>query len=109
MSTTQIDLETAVKQAKDRLDEHTYNTVQRHFHDSTGCPFWLSKKSELNFDPLSEVKVYDDLKKFPLFEDDWLRGGPVERWRMKDHAERPTYVFETGGTTGVPKSPRGRR
>ena len=104
MSTTQIDLETAVKQAKDRLDEHTYNTVQRHFHDSTGCPFWLSKKSELNFDPLSEVKVYDDLKKFPLFEDDWLRGGPVERWRMKDHAERPTYVFETGGTTGVPKS-----
>jgi len=104
MSTTQIDLETAVKQAKDRLNEHTYNTVQRHFHDSTGCPFWLSKKSELNFDPLSEVKVYDDLKKFPLFEDDWLRGGPVERWRMKDHAERPTYVFETGGTTGVPKS-----
>lgn len=104
MSTTQIDLETAITQAKDRLDEHTYNTVQRHFHDSTGCPFWLSKKSELNFDPLTEVKVYDDLKKFPLFEDDWLRGGPVERWRMKDHADRPTYVFETGGTTGVPKS-----
>ena len=101
---TQIDLESAVKQAREKLDQHTYDIVQRHFHESTGCPFWLGKKAELNFDPLTEVKCYDDLKKFPLFEDDWLRGGPVERWRMKDHAERPTYVFETGGTTGLPKA-----
>jgi phenylacetate-coenzyme A ligase PaaK-like adenylate-forming protein len=98
------DLAIAVSAAKERLDQHTVEIVQRHFHESTGCPFWLGKKAELNFDPLTEVKCYDDLKKFPLFEDDWLRGGPVERWRMKDHADRPTYVFETGGTTGVPKS-----
>ncbi len=49
---TQIDLESAVKQARERLDEHTYNVVQRHFHESTGCPFWLGKKAEMNFDPL---------------------------------------------------------
>ena len=97
-------LEKAISEARQKLDEHTYNIVQRHFHDSTGCPFWLEKKAELKFDPLTEIKVYDDLKKFPLFEDDWLRGGPVERWRMKDMSNDPTYVFETGGTTGIPKS-----
>ena len=102
---TQInDLDAVARQAKDRLDQHTYEMVQRHFHESTGCPFWLQKKSELDFDPLTEVKAFDDLKKFPLFEDEWLRGGPVERWRMKDMSDQPTYVFETGGTTGIPKS-----
>ena len=77
---TDTELESAVKQAREKLDEHTYNIVQRHFHDSTGCPFWLGKKAELKFDPLKEINNYDDMKKFPLFEDDWLRGGPVERW-----------------------------
>lgn len=104
MSVTETDLQLAIAAAKLALDQHTVEIVQRHFHESTGCPFWLEKKQEFNFDPLTDVKCYDDLKKFPLFEDDWLRGGPVERWRMKDMSDRPTYVFETGGTTGVPKS-----
>ncbi|MFP6648752.1 MAG: hypothetical protein VB817_04790, partial [Pirellulaceae bacterium] len=52
----------------------------------------------------TEVKDYDDLKKFPLFEDEWLRGGPVSRWVPQNYAGKPTYVFETGGTTGIPKS-----
>ncbi|HEV7278626.1 MAG TPA: hypothetical protein VGN57_00315 [Pirellulaceae bacterium] len=98
------DLDAKIKAARDRLDAHAYRIVQRHFHESTGCPFWLEKKRELNFDPLTEVKNYDDLKKFPEFEDEWLRGGPVRRWVMKDMTDRPTYVFETGGTTGIPKS-----
>ena len=98
------ELEARVKEARERLDAHAVEIVQRHFHESTGCPFWLEKKKELNFDPLTEVKCFDDLKKFPLFEDDWLRGGPVRRWVMRDMTDRPTYVFETGGTTGVPKS-----
>ena len=32
------------------------------------------------------------------------RGGPVRRWVPKAYADRPVFVFETGGTTGVPKS-----
>ena len=60
--------------ARDNLDAHTREIVEWHFHESTGCPFWLEKKSELNFDPLTEVNCFDDLKKFPLFEDEWLRG-----------------------------------
>lgn len=98
------EVEAAVKSAKDKLDAHTYEIVQWHFHESTGCPFWLEKKKEFNFDPLTEVKGYDDLKKFPLFEDEWLRGGPVRRWVPKAFADKPIYVFETGGTTGIPKS-----
>ncbi len=90
--------------ARKKLDEHTYNTVQWHFHESTGSPFWLAKKKELKFDPLKEVNSFDDLKKFPLFEDEWLRGGPVDRWIPKGHAGKPAFVFETGGTTGIPKS-----
>ena len=98
------ELQSSITTSRDALDAHAVDVVQWHFHESTGCPFWLEKKSELNFDPLSEVKCFDDLKKFPLFEDEWLRGGPVRRWVPKGFADKPVYVFETGGTTGIPKS-----
>lgn len=101
---TAVEVEPLAKQAKEALDAHTVAVVQQHFHESTGCPFWLEKKAELNFDPLTEVKCFDDLKKFPLFEDEWLRGGPISRWIPKAKAGQPTFVFETGGTTGIPKS-----
>lgn len=107
MSTTEsssVDLAQMAKDARDKLDQHAYEVVQFHFHESTGCPFWLEKKAEFNFDPLTEVKGYDDIKKFPLFEDEWLRGGPVRRWVPKALSDKPVYVFETGGTTGIPKS-----
>jgi hypothetical protein len=91
-------------QARQQLDEHTCRTVHWHFHESTGCPFWLEKRAQLKFDPLTEVKCFADLKKFPPFQDEWLRGGPVRRWVPRALADKPIYVFETGGTTGVPKS-----
>jgi phenylacetate-coenzyme A ligase PaaK-like adenylate-forming protein len=94
----------AVAQARERLDAHTVDMMAWHFHSSTGCPFWLDYAKSLSFDPLKEVKCYEDLKKFPPFEDEWLRGGPVRRWVPKGMADKPMYVFETGGTTGVPKS-----
>jgi len=97
-------LEARVQQARKQLDAHTYETVQWHFHPSTGCPFWLDYASKLKFDPLKEIRDFDDLKKFEPFQDDWLRGGPVRRWVPKALADKPVYVFETGGTTGVPKS-----
>jgi len=98
------ELSAKVKAAREKLDAHAYETVQWHFHPSTGCPFWLDYASKLKFDPLKEVKCYDDIKKFPPFEDEWLRGGPVRRWVPKAFADKPVYVFETGGTTGIPKS-----
>lgn len=98
------ELESRAKAAQDQLDKHAYEIIQHHFHESSGCPFWLGKKRELKFDPLKEVKCYADIQKFPLFEDEWLRGGPASRWVPKASAGKPTYIFETGGTTGIPKS-----
>ena len=99
-----MNLESLQKDAKGRLDAHVCEIVHWHFHESTGSPFWLEKKAELDFDPLTEVKSFEDLRKFPLFEDEWLRGGPVRRWVPQAYADKATYVFETGGTTGIPKS-----
>src|SRR3954471_8617689 len=97
-------LDEAQSSARSTLDAHVSEMVAWHFHDSTGCPFWLEYKTKLKFDPLSEVRSFEDLRKFPPFEDEWLRGGPVRRWVPKGLADKPVYVFETGGTTGVPKS-----
>jgi phenylacetate-coenzyme A ligase PaaK-like adenylate-forming protein len=94
----------AAQRAQDELDAHVYETVQWHFHSSTGCPFWLEFAGRLPFDPLKEVRTFADLRKFPDFEDEWLRGGPARRWVPKAFADRPVYVFETGGTTGTPKT-----
>src|SRR3954465_1627022 len=94
----------AVRRAREVLDAHVAETVGWHFHDSTGCPFWLDFKSRLKFDPLTEIRSFEDMRKFPAVEDEWLRGGPVRRWIPKGLAGKPAYVFETGGTTGVPKS-----
>ena len=94
----------ATKAAREKLDAHTHEIVQWHFHESTGCPFWLEYAKTLKFNPLSDVKSFADLQKFEPFQDEWLRGGPVRRWVPKAYADRPIYVFETGGTTGIPKS-----
>src|SRR5262249_6305130 len=93
-----------VRKAKEQLDAHTREIVQWHFSPDTGAPFWLEKAKSFNFNPLKDVRTFDDLKKFGLFEDDWMRGGPVRRFVPKALQTKPIYVFETGGTTGIPKS-----
>jgi phenylacetate-coenzyme A ligase PaaK-like adenylate-forming protein len=103
-SSEPAELAAATRGAREELDAHTYETVQWHFHPATGCPFWLEFAKRLSFDPLKEVRAFDDLRKFPDFEDEWLRGGPVRRWVPKAYADKPIYVFETGGTTGTPKT-----
>ena len=99
-----MSLDDSAAAARQRLDQHVREMVEWHFNPATGSPFWLEKAKELNFDPRKDVKSFDDLRKFPLFEDDWLRGGPVRRWVPNGLKDRPVYVFETGGTTGIPKT-----
>ncbi|MFM8537062.1 MAG: hypothetical protein ACKOES_03175 [Planctomycetaceae bacterium] len=100
----EVATDAAVAAARARLDSHTVEMMAWHFDPATGCPFWLERAQSLPFDPLKDVTGFDDLKKFPPFEDEWLRGGPVRRWVPKGMADQPMYVFETGGTTGIPKS-----
>jgi hypothetical protein len=78
--------------------------MQWHFSPETGCPFWLDFAERQGWDPRTEVRTYEDLDKFGSFQDEWLRGGPVRRWVPRAYADRPIYTFETGGSTGVPKS-----
>jgi hypothetical protein len=94
----------AVRAAAERVDAHVRDIVRWHFDPATGCPFWLEKAREFDFDPRTEVNTYADLDKFGPFQDEWLRGGPVRRWVPKAYADKPLHVFETGGSTGVPKS-----
>jgi hypothetical protein len=96
--------DSAVAEARTKLDEHLVEIINWHFSPETGTPYWLDKAKQLGWDPREEIKTFDDLHKFDFFEDDDLRGGPVERWIPKGYAGRPAYVFETGGTTGTPKS-----
>ena len=93
-----------VRAARGALDAWVCKVVAWHFDPATGCPFWLEWAKKAGWDPRQEVHGFDDLKKFGHFQDEWLRGGPVRRWVPQAHADRPIYVFETGGTTGIPKS-----
>jgi hypothetical protein len=103
-ATATPDLQANMKSAKEKLDAHTREIVEWHFNPETGSPFWLEYAQKLNWDPRKEIKGYDDLDKFGSFQDEWLRGGPVRRWVPKGLAGKPIYVFETGCSTGVPKS-----
>ncbi|MCS3779339.1 phenazine antibiotic biosynthesis protein [Tsukamurella ocularis] len=74
-----------------------------HFSESTGSPFWLSKRDSLGFDPIADVHTFSDLTQFPNIVDE-LRGVAVEDLvpaglRDADVAA----VLESGGTTGAPK------
>ena len=104
MTATAETLETKTVDARARLDAWVREVVAWHFDPETGCPFWLERAKTLGFDPRDEVRTYDDLDKLAPFEDEWLRGGPVRRWVPRAYKDRPVYVFETGGSTGVPKS-----
>ena len=98
------DLQPAVDEARKALDEHAVKTVRLHFDPELGAPYWIEKAESYDFDPLTDIRCFDDIKKIPLFEDDDLRGGPVTRMLPKKWHNEPRYVFETGGTTGTPKS-----
>jgi hypothetical protein len=102
--TLETDLVAGRQANRDALDVWTREIIQWHFDPKTGCPFWLEYAQKLDWDPRKEIRSYGDLDRFGFFQDEWLRRGPVRRWVPKAYADRPIYVFETGGSTGVPKS-----
>jgi hypothetical protein len=86
------------------LDTWVREVVDWHFDPATGSPFWLDFAARAGWDPRREIKSFTDLKRFGQFQDDALRGGPVQRWIPRGLAGKPVFVFETGGTTGTPKT-----
>lgn len=65
--------------------------------------FWLDKAKEYKFNPLKDIHTFEDLRLFGTFEDEWLRGGPVQRWIPKGYAGKPTYVLKQAVLLGFPK------
>ena len=97
-------LEARAKASCEALDAWVREVVAWHFDPATGTPFWLEYAERAGWDPRDEIRGYADLARFGFFQDEWLRGGPVRRWVPKGYAGRAVSVFETGGSTGVPKA-----
>lgn len=103
MDIVETPLADEIKAAREKLDAHVREMIEWHFNPDTGCSFWLDFADGLDFDPRQEIGRYDDLKVLGHFQDEWLRGGPVSRWIPKGNAGQRSYIFETGGSTGIPK------
>ncbi len=87
-----------------QLDAHVREMIAWHFSSETGCPFWLDWAKKSGSDPRETVRSFEDLTRhFEHFEDEWLRDEPNERFVPRAFAGQPYYIFETGGTTGMPK------
>ena len=93
----------AITEAQTRLDQHTRDMVSWHFSPETGCPYWLDQASSLPFNPLTDVTCFNDLLQFEAFDDEILRKEDPAQFIPKAFADRPYNIFETGGTTGMPK------
>jgi len=75
-----------------------------HFGQDTGCPFWLRTAKDLDFDPLTDVGTFDDLRQFANVCNE-LRQVPAEDLIPRGYGSPAPLpkVFESGGTTGAPK------
>lgn len=85
------------------LDEQFKAIVKWHFSPETGTPFWLDWAEKAGWNPAEEVQSFADVARFPNFDGELLRTEPHERWIPKQYEGRPFTIFETGGTTGMPK------
>ncbi|AXT32329.1 hypothetical protein [Pseudoalteromonas tunicata] len=75
-----------------------------HFNEQTGSRYWLNKRFDLAFDPLSDVKRFSDLQLFDDVSSDW-KTLPMEDLIPKAMFDQLNdfHIFESGGTTGNPK------
>jgi len=61
-----------------------------HFGTDTGSPFWLRMATRLDFDPLSDIRTYDDLGMFPNLVDE-LRDVQVEDFTAGGSCRAPDF------------------
>ena len=101
---SETSLSSAVGSERDRLDAYVRDMMTWHFSPETGTPYWLNWSARHNMDPRSAVRCFNDLiKLFPNFDDGILRTLDHEMFVPQSYRRKPFKVFETGGTTGMPK------
>ena len=94
----------ALQEAREQLDAHAREIVKWHFSPETGCRFWLEWTERAGWNPAEKIQSFADIiQNFPHFQDEWLRDLQPEVWVPKAFSGQPFNVFETGGTTGMPK------
>ncbi|MET7679227.1 phenazine biosynthesis protein [Streptomyces sp. NPDC005423] len=85
-------------------EEFLSAAMRWHFSPETGSPYWLKRAAELDFDPLTAVRSWADLDRFPDVSEEWRdisvddlvpAGTGRDTWDFQ--------VFDSGGTTGRPK------
>lgn len=95
-----------VPRAAPVVDSEAYlrAAIAWHFGADTGSPFWLRAARTLDFNPLTDVNGFDDLRLFPNLVNE-LRHAPVEDLIPRGYGSPAPLpkIFESGGTTGAPK------
>ena len=88
----------------DHPEAYLRAAIAWHFGEETGCAFWLRAARTLNFNPLTDVNTFADLRLFPNLLSE-LRTLPVEDLIPRGYGSPPPVpqIFESGGTTGAPK------
>jgi hypothetical protein len=88
----------------DHPEAYLRAAIAWHFGEETGCAFWLRAARTLNFNPLTDVDTFADLRLFPNLLSE-LRTVPVEDLIPRGYGSPPPVpqIFESGGTTGAPK------
>ena len=69
---------------QDSLDRWVREVIDWHFDPATGSPFWLDFARKAGWDPRRDIRSFADLQRFGEFQDEWLRGGPVQEIRPGD-------------------------
>jgi phenylacetate-coenzyme A ligase PaaK-like adenylate-forming protein len=93
----------SVQSAQSALDAWVRDMVAWHFSPATGSDYWLTWAAAAKWNPIEEIKTFADILKFEHFDDEVLRKEQPERFVPRAFAGRPFNIFETGGTTGMPK------
>jgi phenylacetate-coenzyme A ligase PaaK-like adenylate-forming protein len=85
-------------------DAYLRTAIAWHFGVDTGSSFWLRAAKDLDFDPLTDIRTYSDLSRFPNLVDE-LRSVPVEGLVPRGYGTPAPIprIYESGGTTGAPK------
>src|ERR1700757_491736 len=85
-------------------DAYLRTAMAWHFGADTGSPFWLRVAKDLDFNPLTDVRTFTDLRLFPNLVDE-LRTLPVDDLIPRGYGSPAPVprIFESGGTTGAPR------
>ncbi len=87
------------------VKKHIKEVLSIHFDETGGSEFWLSKKDELDFNPIKDIESIEDFCHFDFYRSEDIRDISVEKLIPKQFLKK-SYNFilgSSGGRTGKPK------